>query len=306
MSNHSYIHSLLRTRHIKLLGSVLRLHPAKPELWIFAARIALDENFDTAEARSYMQRGLRFNKYSKILWLEYAKFECIFIVKILARRQLLGIDTVGADDESDKMVDDMADNDDIIALPEIANESYPSLQEDKSLDFHTLQSIESSSALDGAIPIAAFNSAIATISNDASFATSFFDLFSSFTNIQCYTTLIHHIIVYMQSAYPDSVETAICFTKEPLIGLEPSNPNYPAAFKSAISRLSTSLEIVDDKSKLYDVVLRYVYDTIYVERDPPLDPSLLKAVRLVLMKYLKQAKKENNMTDAMTQMLEDV
>lgn len=285
----------------------MRLHPAKSELWIYAARTALDENFDTAEARSYMQRGLRFNKHSKTLWIEYAKFECIFIAKILARRRLLGIDTVDEDGgDLDKLADDMADNHDIIALPELAQESYPSLQEDKSLDFHTLQSIESNQALDGAIPITIFDTATSTIPNDPSFAYSFFDLFSSFTNISCYKTLIHHVVEHMQITSPNSIETGICFTKEPLIGIEPTDPAYPVAFKTAISRLSTSLENVEGKSKLYDNVLRYIHDTIYAERDTPLDPSLSKAVRLVLIKYLKQAKKENEMTSAMVQMVENI
>lgn len=75
----------------QILTNALRLHPTKSDLWTYAAQFAMEENGDMTEARSYMQRGLRFCKNSSALWLQYAKLELVYIAKIAARRQILGV-----------------------------------------------------------------------------------------------------------------------------------------------------------------------------------------------------------------------
>lgn len=75
----------------KALMGVLRMHPMQAKFWIYAAVCAVEDRSDVAEARSYLQRGLRFNKRSRELWVEYAKLEMIFVAKVLARRRILGI-----------------------------------------------------------------------------------------------------------------------------------------------------------------------------------------------------------------------
>ena len=76
----------------QIFTNVLRLHPTKADVWIYAAQFAMDVHADMTEARSYMQRGLRFCKNSKKMWLEYAKLEILYIAKIAARRCVLGLD----------------------------------------------------------------------------------------------------------------------------------------------------------------------------------------------------------------------
>lgn len=77
----------------QVLTNLLRLHPTKPAIWIYAASNALNVKDDLTEARSYMQRGLRFCKHSKDLWLEYAKLEMLYVSKIAARSRVLGLDS---------------------------------------------------------------------------------------------------------------------------------------------------------------------------------------------------------------------
>lgn len=76
----------------QIITGMLRLHPTDPELWIYAADYALDERGDIIEARTLMQRGLRFCSRSKHLWSAYLKLEMIYIAKITARHQILGLD----------------------------------------------------------------------------------------------------------------------------------------------------------------------------------------------------------------------
>src|SRR5437016_3559762 len=138
----------------QILTSVLRLHPTKPELWMYAARYTAD-GADMTAARSYMQRGLRFCKTSRGLWVEYAKLEMAYIAKISARRQILGLDDVGP--ENEEVIGTNAPDEDIIKLPELTAEDMdPTLEEGDDSDQNLWQNIASTPALSGAIPLAIF------------------------------------------------------------------------------------------------------------------------------------------------------
>ena len=128
----------------QILTSLLRLHPTKPELWIYAASYAIEFQGDMTEARSYLQRGLRFCKRSKELWLEYAKLEMIYIAKIAARRRILGLDGGRQTLEQASNIDDP--DADLIALPAITAEDInPNLQTHDPID-QTALGIETRSA----------------------------------------------------------------------------------------------------------------------------------------------------------------
>ena len=75
--------------------------PYESELWLYAARWALESDSDMGEARSWMQRGTRFCTTSTDLWIEYAKLEMIYLLKIAMRRKILGLD-VGTSDSATK------------------------------------------------------------------------------------------------------------------------------------------------------------------------------------------------------------
>ncbi|ODV90264.1 hypothetical protein CANCADRAFT_104477 [Tortispora caseinolytica NRRL Y-17796] len=75
-----------------LINRMLKLHPKKPELWIFAASYEIDDNSDIIAARRLLQNGLKFNNDSIDLWCAYGHLELSYIVKILLRRKILGID----------------------------------------------------------------------------------------------------------------------------------------------------------------------------------------------------------------------
>ncbi|KAG4303264.1 hypothetical protein PCK1_000602 [Pneumocystis canis] len=66
----------------KVIASALQFHPSKPKLWIFAGYHEFNWNKNISAARILMQRGLRLNKYSPELWLEYCRMELLYIIKL--------------------------------------------------------------------------------------------------------------------------------------------------------------------------------------------------------------------------------
>lgn len=71
-----------------------------------------------------LQRAIRLNTTTESLWHEYFRLELVYIAKILARRQVLGIDASNKEAEDDLMEDEEADTDNMIKLPGVTGEEY--------------------------------------------------------------------------------------------------------------------------------------------------------------------------------------
>ena len=221
-----------------ILTTLVRLHPAKPEVWIYAAAYAIDEHGDMTEARSYMQRGLRFCKQSKKLWLEYEKVELAYLSKIAARRKILGLDP------SERKIEmTLADEakEDIIALPSITAEDLdPSLGDSDPLNRDRLSAAEASPALSGAIPLAIFDAAMEHF-KDEDLGGRFFDLISEFPAIPSQGPILQHVVKSLQALNSSSSTTIDCFNRQPLVGISISSPEFPTALKEAFVRLKASI-----------------------------------------------------------------
>jgi U3 small nucleolar RNA-associated protein 6 len=128
-----------------VLTAAIRLHPTKTELWLYAAKWALEEESDMNGARSYMQRGTRFCTRSQVLWIEYAKLEMIYLAKIAMRRKILGLDKPSKPvvaDITDMEQDDMefTNGADMIAIPDIADDLLqPNSMESVKVDEEAVQ-----------------------------------------------------------------------------------------------------------------------------------------------------------------------
>ncbi|KAL5730011.1 hypothetical protein ACHQM5_002890 [Ranunculus cassubicifolius] len=110
----------------KVLAQVLRLHPKRPGLWIYAAAWEFDHNLNVAAARALMQNGLRACPNSEDLWVEYLRMELTYLNKLKARKALLGEDkgTLIRDHEDDDQKEWIDENKDL----------FMSLDEEKSND----------------------------------------------------------------------------------------------------------------------------------------------------------------------------
>ena len=226
----------------QILTSVLRLHPTKPELWIYAASYAYDSLGDMTEARSYMQRGLRFCKNSKDLWLEYAKLEMLYLAKISARRKILGIDQSRETAEPIPVANDR--DADLLKLPTItADDINPDLQTNNPELQAALSNLDKSPALTGEIPMAIFDAAMECF-KDENLGEQFFDLVASFQGLNCSVKLLEHIVKSLLVIQAKSPATLICYIRQPVCDIEAVSPKFPRALSDALSRLKTSIEAV--------------------------------------------------------------
>ncbi|KAI5790732.1 U3 small nucleolar RNA-associated protein 6-domain-containing protein [Peziza echinospora] len=271
---------------LKVFASALKMHPMRPELWIYAARNSIDENGDMTEGRSFMQRGLRFNKNSKQLWLEYTKLELVYIAKIITRRRLLGID--GGDEVDITEMPDADQNDDsMIEFPTItAEEMNPEVETVDRPDLAALDDLEKNPALNGAIPLAVFGAAMKEIPNDIDFIGAFFNLFASFPNLHCLQALLEHVTAHALSVFPTSPLALFMDIRVPLAGIEPSSPAFISCLSSTLSKISTNIDKASSPAELYQLSITYLLNFLKAEH---LNPTVGTAIKGALNKYFKQA-----------------
>jgi U3 small nucleolar RNA-associated protein 6 len=265
-----------------IFTSVVRLHPTKPELWTLAANYFMDSQADITNARSYMQRGLRFCKNSEEIWLDYAKLETIYVGKIAGRRKILGLDI----DRTKKQQADDEDTD-MIALPDVTAEDInPSLKQDDGVDEVALQNLASAPVLTGAIPLAIFDSAMKQFQNRPKVVEKFFNMFAEFDQVACIPRILQHVLDYLQQTHPQAVENAICTFRMQLFGQNPASPEFPVVLGDAFDSISSAIDrYPSETGRLAEVAVRQLLTIQRSSSD--IDPALQKAIRSTLRKYMK-------------------
>lgn len=221
----------------QILTSLLRLHPTKSALWIYAAKYALEERSDITEARSYMQRALRFCKGSRDLWLEYAKLEMTYISQIAARGRLLGrqgAQNLEADTGSE-----------VLKLPAIiAPETGPNGAFDETVDEGVLAELFQIPALSGAIPMAIFDAAMKQFNDEPTLGQQFFGIVASFHYLPCVARVSQHVVDRLNAARPNSPHTMACYIQQPTLFVGTKSADFPAALRISLDRLRSSMEIL--------------------------------------------------------------
>jgi U3 small nucleolar RNA-associated protein 6 len=256
MSYLEYTRQEKATKKFKsVLTSAIRLHPTKSELWLYAARWALESEADMNGARSYMQRGTRFCTQSRDLWIEYAKLEMIYLAKIAMRRRILGLDvdeSVEALENTEAAKDEgFATSADVIAIPDFnTNTLRPSMIKGVKVDSEAAKDPMTTPALNGAIPLAIFDAARKQPFFCPAAAEDFFDLFASFNQVRCLPKILQHVLDSMMESYPRDPCTCSCYIRQPVLGIEPDSPDFPIAIGSTLDRLKETTATVKDKAEL--------------------------------------------------------
>jgi U3 small nucleolar RNA-associated protein 6 len=266
-----------------IFTSVARLHPTKPDIWILAANYFMDTQADITNARSYMQRGLRFCKKSEVMWLEYAKLETIYVGKIAGRRRILGLDV----DRTKKAGTDEDGDEDMIALPAVTAEDVnPSLKQDDGVDEVALQNLASAPVLTGAIPLAIFDSAMKQFQGNASMAERFFAMFAEFEQLSCIPRLLQHVLDYLQEKSPQAVETAVCRFLMQLYGCDPADPETALKLSKALDLISSTVQQhPKEAGRVAEIAVRRLLSLHRLLAD--VDSSLQKASRAALRKQVR-------------------
>lgn len=247
----------------RVLTDALRMHPTRPELWIYAARYAMDAQADIGAARSYMQRGLRFCRNSKQIYLEYARLEMSYIAKIFARRNILGLGAadVPAEEVTVTPDDDDDNNADTITLPSLTAGEAQAFESGRvSLNETAPQALSSTPAMNGAIPVAIFQAAMKQFNHDLALAETFFDMFADFIYVPATSGILQDILTTMSAWMPLSSFTISCRCRLHILGVAADSPAYPAAVGAMIKDLRSALRIADPtlRSKMSAQVLTWL------------------------------------------------
>ncbi|KAG0343041.1 U3 snoRNP protein [Podila humilis] len=118
----------------KIFAEAIQLHPTNGKIWIMAAAWEWEENANIVAARVLLQRAIRLNTTTESLWHEYFRLELVYIAKILARREILGIDASAQEVEEDLLKDDEVDDDNMIKLPTVAGEEFSGVTNEEDKD----------------------------------------------------------------------------------------------------------------------------------------------------------------------------
>lgn len=238
---------------VEALTTCLRLHPLRWEIWVYAAKFFVEEQADMATGRSYMQRGLRFCKLERRLWLKYAKLEMVYIAKIAARRKILGIDVDRTTKESQVEEDHNAD---MVTLPVVTAEDLESADQPSDTGNATeVVKINTSPALAGAIPLTIMTSALKAFGHDPLLAEQFFDLFFSFDQVPC----TRDMLVRVHTSIRDDSKThnlylpilAYCEAQLTLFARVASTPDFPLALGKALEALSIPAHVSEAVQSQY-------------------------------------------------------
>ena len=278
----------------KLLTEVLRMHPTKAEVWIYAARYAVDVQADVPAARNYMQRGLRFCSKSRAMYLEYARLEMGYVAKINARRAILGIEpeknntTKAVHEEAVEEIQNEDREADMITLPMLSAEDLAPQTEDDDEDIRMTNLSANDPALTpamtGAIPLAIFDAAMKKFASPPNLAEKFFDTFAIFSRVSFLSGMLEHVVDKMLEVAPSSPSTLSCSSRMPLIGLTTDDPAFPMALGKVLKEIRSSLEKTSDRPMLAQKLLNWL---LPMSAEQSLGPELKKVISATL-KVLKR------------------
>lgn len=278
-----YIEYCRRQKMYRRLSDVfsdaLRLHPANADLWVYAAKYAMEDHADMTQARSYFQRGLRFCKSQRNIWVQYGRLECIYIAKLFARRRILGLDESGKNADVTRTAAD--DDTDMIVLPAIIEEDInPTGKKNDEIDEGALETLNSTPALTGAIPIAIFDAAMKESGDNLILSHEFFNMVFEFEDLPCLRKILDHIVTQQTTKSPLHYRTAICHIKVPVAGLKVTSPEFPQALGISLSNM-----------KKYQLDPNLAQELIKwlepLSKNEELDPALHKVLELTLARAQK-------------------
>jgi hypothetical protein len=175
-----------------VLGRALQLHPRYVQFWIDAASWEFEVNGNSSAARVLLQRGIRFNPDSQVLWKEYFRLEVLYCVKLQQRRRVLSANSV---------VDEEKRSNSLIDAPEASGPNSLSFEVDGSFEV----------LLQGAVPKAVLKHCATAIvpSSFPSFASE--ELLPLLAPLEpsVRSMLQDHVLALIDSISPSSLHSAV-------------------------------------------------------------------------------------------------
>jgi len=271
-------------------GSALQKFPSSAELWIMAARYEFNKNANMTGARNLLLRSLRLNPEKRELWLEYARLECLFLLKIMERRRILGLDKV----ETTSVEDDVLEfhKRDEIQLPVITAEDLEKQGEgegatlDPVLTTSPLADVATNPALNGAIALAVYDSAVGTRPDDISLATGFYDVFAPFySGLRFIDAALNKVKAHLEEKFPGRGRTVLIQIKDHARGIDVMDKNFPGVLREMMNTANTMTSLPVKERKDCCAGLQKYLDELLDIRD--LDQNLRKAIEIFRGKAAK-------------------
>jgi U3 small nucleolar RNA-associated protein 6 len=268
----------------KVFTAMLRLKPREWGLWVLAAKHYAEDQGDMTTARSYMQRGLRFCKDERRMYLEYAKLEMVYLAKLAARRKILGLD------EERKAPDAQEEDDNMMMLPEISAEDIdPEANKGvEEVNADALQRLANAPAYTGAIPLAIFDAAMKQFNDDSDVANDFFDLVATFDTVPSARKILDTVYTRLQDTAPNSADQIICEAKMHTFSVAPISVDFPAALGQSIAIVKSGSTKVAaaGQSKLAENAVVYFLSLVIKQKDE-MDEGVVRVLEASIKKYLR-------------------
>lgn len=236
-------------------------------------------------------RGCRFCSDREDLWVEYARVEMEWLAKMdkkqksggkggakkghegsLAAHAVQEGDVMMFDDDEDE--DEFGDggDGDVILPDPLDDVRDPEAKEARRvLEEEALKKLETSPALEGAIPKAIFDVARKQRFWGPPAAETFFDMFAEFTTVLAQPVIIQHVVDAMAESCPSHPSTCSCIIKQPLVGVHVTTAEFPRALREVLARIKTQMDTTDNKSALAAKTAAWI-DPLLADED--LDASL--------------------------------
>jgi U3 small nucleolar RNA-associated protein 6 len=268
----------------KVFTAMLRLKPREWGLWVLAAKHYAEDQGDMTTARSYMQRGLRFCKDERRMYLEYAKLEMVYLAKLAARRKILGLD------EERKAPAAQEEDDNMMMLPEISAEDIdPEANKGvEEVNADALQRLANAPAYTGAIPLAIFDAAMKQFNDDSDVANDFFDLVATFDTVPSARKILDTVYTRLQDTAPNSAHQIICEAKMHTFSVAPTSVDFPAALGQSIAIVKSGSTKVSaaGQSKLAENAVVYFLSLVVKQKDE-MDEGVVRVLEASIKKYLR-------------------
>jgi U3 small nucleolar RNA-associated protein 6 len=268
----------------KVFTAMLRLKPREWGLWVLAAKHYAEDQGDMTTARSYMQRGLRFCKDERRMYLEYAKLEMVYLAKLAARRKILGLD------EERKAPAAQEEDDNMMMLPEISAEDIdPEANKGvEEVNADALQRLANAPAYTGAIPLAIFDAAMKQFNDDSDVANDFFDLVATFDTVPSARKILDTVYTRLQDTAPNSADQIICEAKMHTFSVAPTSVDFPAALGQSIAIVKSGSTKVSaaGQSKLAENAVVYFLSLVVKQKDE-MDEGVVRVLEASIKKYLR-------------------
>ncbi|KAG5437835.1 hypothetical protein PCANB_000550 [Pneumocystis canis] len=244
----------------KVIASALQFHPTKPKLWIFAGYHELNWNNNMSAARILMQRGLRLNKYSHELWLEYCRMELLYIIKLSTHKGMLEIPGTQDNTNTCKIIQDENLNKathDTNTTSEITIEKF---EENKIISKSTKLNQLSESTINpydnpvikGEIPSIIIKTSNEYMPGNIELLESFYHMIESFNDLKCQRRLLDEIVLLIKQISTDLAKvTLITLVLNKFLN-NVMDVSFPGILKSSLSSFNTLTTEIDCSITSYE------------------------------------------------------